>query len=282
MKYLIAIIIVLSVSGVNAQERFQSLFDKGNDEVEANNYQKALELFEKAIAIGDDNPAQMAWAATIAGMCALNLNQEEKAIKYNNIAIDKGSTDITLYDQQLGLAKKLKKKEVEEKTLLAARKIDGYFQKYTVKLLYFYFNNQRNEETIETAEEVLAFKKGHTNSLYFKGVALYNLGNQEEAIEIFKDILTNNPENAKVNGQLGIIYYNRASAIFDKANKHYKSLKEPTRMDYTAYRKEIRKSIPDYETSLPYLKTAVKNHPEKYMQDALKLADQRLNQMQQE
>lgn len=281
-KLLLTILTILFLFGANAQETFQSLFDQGNKEIEANNYSKALVCFEKSLKVGNDDQSKIVWVATMAGVCASNLKQESKVLKYNNIAIENGSTDIILFDQQIDLAKKLKDKQTEEKVLLIARKLDGYFQKYTIKLLYYYYNNQKNEETIKTADEVLAFKPGHINSQYFKGVALNNLGKQQEAIDLFKTILATDPENAKVNAQLGLVFYNCASAVFDKANKHYKSLKEPTRMDYTAYRKEIRKSIPDYETCLPYFKNAVKSDSGKYIQDALKLAEQRLNQMKQE
>ncbi len=270
------------LSGLNAQETFQSLYKQGNKEVDIQNYQKALEYLDKALQLGCDDKSKISWTATICGICALQLNNETKAMEYNKIAIINGSTDATLIDQQLDLAKKHKDNKTIKETLLAGRNIEGYYGKYTIKLLYFYYNNKLYNETIVTANEVLEFKPEHTNSKYFKAIAFLKTGKEDEAIPLFKELLSKNPENAKANTQLGLLWYNKASAIFDNVNLHYKSLKKPTRLDYHNYRKAIRNSIPGYKKCIPLLEKAYELKQQKYIKEALTLAQSRLRQAQQD
>jgi tetratricopeptide (TPR) repeat protein len=278
---LILLFFTITIS-ITAQESFKSLCDKGNKEADAQNYEKALEYFDKALNMGAEDSSEVAWTATIASICAIELNDEKKAIGYNNIAIRYGSTYIPLIDEQLDLAKKYKDNNTILEVLQAARKMDGQYQKYTIKLLYYYYNNKMYDETIVTAEEVLAFRPNHTNSLYFKGVALEKIGKQAEAILLFEAILSREPDNAKVNAQLGIIYFNKGSVIFDKANARYKSLASPTRSDFHNYTKEIKKASPHYKKCLGLLKKANELKPKQSLKDAISRAENRVRQIEQD
>lgn len=274
--------LLLTFTNVHAQESFDSWCSKADLEVEKGNYKKALEFYDEALKIDSVDKEKMVWTATLASTCAMQIQDEHKAIELNTIAIKNGCTDLLLIDQQLELAKKYKKKETEEQVLLAARKIEGSYEKYTIKLLYFYYNGQQFHKTIVTANEVLKFNPSHSNSLYFKGVALSKTGNEEEAIFLFKELLNHDAENSKVNLQLGLIYFNRASVVFDKANQNYKSLVKPSRTDYHNYVQEIKKAEGDYKSCLPLLEQAYKTTPKDYMKNAIALTQGRLRQIEQE
>ncbi len=281
MKKLIFLIYFsFSILMGDAQETFQMLCEKGENEVENNNLPKALSYYDQAITIGCEDKSKIIWIATLSSMCAMQLGEEKLAIKYNNIAIDNGCEEILLIDQQLELAKKLKDLGTLEAVLLKARNIEGKFEKYSIKLLYFYYNNKKYPETIVTADEVLKLKPGNYNSRYLKGVALLKTSKEEEAIEIFKRLLSNHPNDSRVNTQLGLFYFNKGSSIFDKENTRYKSIDKPTRLDYHNYRQEIINSLPDYRICLNYLEKANATTPKQYITDAIALAKSRLRQMQ--
>lgn len=282
MKISLFFIAVLMANVMFAQKTFQSLNKQGNENINNNDYAKALQCFDEALKIGSDDKTQMEWTALLAATCALNQNDEKLAIKYNNIAFQNGCEDEIVINQQLELAKKLSDLKTTEQVLLKAQKIEGKYEKYTLKLLYHYYNSQQFAKTSETADAVLLFKPNHANAKYFKAVAYKSLGNEKQAIALFDEILNDDPGNAKAMLQLGLIYFNKASAEFDKANKVYKSITKPTRTDYHNYLQEIKKTQGNYKNCLPLLEGAYLEIKKQYIKDAIDLSKSRLRQLAQE
>lgn len=272
-------LIPLFFASATAQNSFKLILDTAQTEINKGNYEKALQFYDKAFEVGSNDTSNVIWAATICSMTAIELKKEQKAMVYNNIALEFGSTEQSLIDQQLDLAKKHKDLETTEKVLLLMQKIPALSEKYTIKLLYFYYNNQRFTETIVAANKVLASKPDYINAKFLKGIALLQTSDKNAAVEVFQDILTEQPEHKKANKQFGLLYYNKASEIFDIANKSYKSLKEPTRLDYHTYRKEILKAKADYEKCLPYLEKSYSLAAEDYLEKAISLTKNRLRQL---
>ncbi len=281
-KIVVCILMLLISINIQGQEAFDSWCSKAEVEVKKGNYKKALEFYDEALKINSVDKEKIVWTATLASTCALKIMDEHKAIKLNNIAINNGCTDLFLIDQQLKLTKKYKQKETEEQVLIAGRNIESGYEKYTIKLLYFYYNNRQYDKTIVTADEVLKFNPNHSNSSYFKSVALNKTGKEIEAIQLLEELLNYNSENSKVNLQLGLIYFNRASAVFDEANQNYKSLVKPSRIDYHNYLQEIKKAENDYRNCLPLLMKSYKTKKEAYIQDAITLAQARIRQIEQD
>ena len=77
----------------NAQETFESLCKSAEKEVNDKNFQEALEYYDKAFAVGSDNKSQLVWSATVSSMCANELKDEKRVMKYIDIALDNGATD---------------------------------------------------------------------------------------------------------------------------------------------------------------------------------------------
>ncbi|WP_297089925.1 hypothetical protein [uncultured Draconibacterium sp.] len=265
-----------------SQNTFNTLCDSAQEEVNSGNLEKALYIYDKAFEQGSTDSLKIIWTATICSMCANELQDEKAIIKYNNIAIEYGFADQAVIEQQLNLAKKHKDLETIEKVLVGLKDKPELAKKYTLKLMYFYYNNKRYSETLQTAEELLELNPHDVTVLYFKGVALLNTNQDAAGIEVLMDILAEHPDNEKANRQLGLLYYNKASAVFDKANKKYKSLTEPTRLDFHKYTEEIKKAEGDYKTALPYLEKSNSVAPKEYLGQAISLTRSRLKQLSQD
>ncbi len=244
-----------------SQESFQSLCDLAQKEVDTQNYEKAIEFYDKALTLKTDDPTKMRWTASLASVCASHLNNEQLMLKYNNIAIDYGSNDVFMMDQQLELAEKFKDANTTEKVLLTARNMDGKYKKYSLKLMYFYYKNKKYAETLTTADEILGVDADNVNAMTYKGLALNASGKPEEALEHFKAVLAIAPDNLNANIQAGMINLNKARSVWDTANKNYEKKQSPTAQEYHDYKKEIGKAKPYYESCLPYLEkyNAAKN-----------------------
>ncbi|MFV0591876.1 MAG: tetratricopeptide repeat protein [Draconibacterium sp.] len=253
MKYLMLLIFMAVAVAGYSQDTFQTLNDQGQKEIDGKNYQKAIEYYGKALEVGTDDTSKMVWTASLASMCAAQLKDDQLLMKYNNIALDYGSQDLYMIEDQLKLAKKYKDVQTTEKVLQIARNIDGKFEKYSVKLMYFYLNNKKYAETVTTADEVLALDSTDLNALNCKGVGLLQTGKEEEALKNFTHILNVDPENQNANLQMGMFFYNKAMKMFDDSNTKYEKIKEPTPLQYHYYKKEIVKSKPYFEKCLPYL-----------------------------
>ena len=85
--------------------------------------------------------------------------------------------------------------------------------------------------------------------------------------------------NSETHLQKGLIYYKRASAIFDKANLRYSNFEKPTHLDYLNYRQEILKSAPEYQTCILCLKKSSEMASNEYVKNAIAIANNRLIQM---
>lgn len=281
-KIFISFLFLLQIFPCLSQENFNELNTKGNSELDSLNYKKALEYFDKALNIGSDTKSEMVWTSILAATCATQLNDNQKTIHYNNIAIDNGCTDLTLIEQQLKLAENYNDFKTREKVLLYARELEDNYLKYTLKLLYLYYNNQQYENTISTAEQVLSVKPDHFNARYLKSLALLNTGYEKEAILSLNQLHSEDPANTKVLLQLGLYYFNSASAVFDRANKKYKGLTNPTRTDYHNYRQEIRPALENYEACIPFFEKYQTTESKQNIDDAITLAKNRINQITQD
>uniref|UniRef100_UPI003217CC4C tetratricopeptide repeat protein n=1 Tax=uncultured Draconibacterium sp. TaxID=1573823 RepID=UPI003217CC4C len=279
MKNLFIFLMLTLATQAQSQESFQSLCGMAQKEVDAQNYEKAVEFYDKALTLKTDDATKMRWTALLASVCASHLNDEQLMLKYNNIAIDCGSTDVFMLDQQLELAEKYKDLNTTEKTLNAARNLDGKYKKYSLMLMYFYYKNKKYAETEATADEILVIDSDNVNAMTYKGLALIQTGNNEKAIENFESVLNISPNNLNANIQTGMILYNKAKTLFDSANKNYENIKSPTALQYHQYKKEIVKSKPYYEQCLPYLKKYNSVKSQKNITNAISEAESRINDL---
>lgn len=255
---------------VFAQGSFDELTKKGNAELVKQDYKKALEYFELAIKVGNENKSDLAWTATIAATCAQELKDNAKALKLYQVAIKNGTTDYSVFDAVFEIADKLKDKKGQEEVLLIGRsRIEDQYQRYTSKLLYFYFNNQMFAKVPAIANEVLQYKPEHLKTNYLLGVAYLNIGKEEEAIQTFELILSKDSLDENTNRQLGFLFYNKGQIIYNNANDSYNALQKPTRVDYSNYRKTVASSFDSFRKASVYLERAYSVKPDEQLKVSL-------------
>lgn len=257
MKYLVAILFILSL-GMNsrAQNSFKELYDKGNEALNKADYETAVTYLNKAIKVGTDDEAKMAWTAAIAGICAQELNRNDEAMKLFSIAIQKNTTDLDIYQRQFALTSKKHPKLYEEALISGRKNLPAYNASYTSKLMYHYYNTKQFEKAVGAADELLVIKPGKTKALYMKAVSFVNLKKFNEAETIFKTILAGDANNSKTLTQYGLMLSNLAAAKYELAKNKYNKLAKPTRMDYAKYRKETKLTFPAYQKAIEILERA--------------------------
>ncbi len=252
------------------QDDFDSSIKKANEAINNSDYKEALKNFEAAFAVGNADSTKITWYGSVAGICAQELGDHDKAIEMFLMALEYGATSKDIYDRLLELAKKNKKTDVEEKTLLFALKnLPGEKRKYESKLLYFYYNSQRFDQAIKQADVILENQPDQIRVMYMKSLALYGLENTESACDELNKILTLEPENAGANSMMGIIYYRLATNDYDNYVAQYKKLAKPTRGDYAVYLRNIETSYPMYRKALSYLLKAYELKPDNKVKAAI-------------
>lgn len=253
-----------------AQEDFSSLTKKANEAVVNKNYQEALSHFDAAFKLGDPDSTKIAWNAELAGISALQIDENEKAIGYFTRALKYGTTDMNIYNRLIQVAKDTKNTEAEEEALLLGQKcFPELAAKNNSKLLYLYYNSQQYEKAVNMADILIEAQPQKTKVHYLKAVSLYKLERYDEAISELEQIIDEEPENTEVNSLLGIIYYRQAKDKFDKFTDDYNNLQKPDRVDYAVYMRNIATCKPTYEKALPYLLKAYEAKPDNVVKVAI-------------
>jgi len=254
MKPIISFFFLFTILAVHAQDDFNTFIKKANLALNESKYVEALTNFEDAFKQQLPDSSVVAWNAGLAGICAQELQNNDRATEYFLMAIQYKTTDLDIYNRLLILAENTKNDEALEKVLIAGkRNFPELTSKNNNKLLYHYYNSQQYDRTIEIAEEILNKNPNQENVKYFKSVALYKTDKIDMAIDELNSILLVNPANENANSMLGIIYYQKATDKFDGFIENYNKLKNPDRVDYSNYNKNILTCKPDYEKALPYL-----------------------------
>ena len=241
------------------QDNFDDFIKKANDNMNNMHYQDAMAQFDKAFEIKENasDSSNVAWNAVLAAICAQELKNENKTLDYYTVAINYKSTDQDAYDQLIKLAKKTKNKETEEFALrMGKQNLPGQEYRYTNKLLYFYYNKQDFEKTIETANELLTLRPNSSKTKILRAVAYYNTGKSTEAISELEAVLLQDPENMKAISQLGLIHYRVVNAEYDAIVAKYNKLAKPTRMDYADFNRNSKACAQKFNNAIPYLKKA--------------------------
>lgn len=280
MKKYIILTLVLSLFGrIWAQETYKSYVDKGNLSLINQDYSQAMNCFEAALLFEDLSSSDIAWAASMVGICAEQLQLDSLSAKYYLMAIENGFDQWVVYEKLLSIAKLKNDVLLSGKVMLiAANKFPERKIKFLRDLLNLYLNHLKFELVLPIADMVLSENQEDELALYAKGVALLNTGCEKAGIGILSEILVKKPEDLLVLQCLGKYYFNKANNLYNKAKNDYNSLKSPTYIEYVAYKDNITLSWNDFRHAISYFEKAYQIIPNVTIKQALYISYSRIDQ----
>jgi len=277
-NFFLLFMLIMIPGVVKSQNDFDTYSEKGNNELAANNYAKAVSYFEKALEFrkGVDT-TDIVWTASIAGIAARQIPDTGKAVHFFKISLEHGCTDGDIYNQFFQLVEEEDTVNREFGLRAARNNLDDQYEKYSKELLNFYVRHKMPEKTIRIADELLRSDPEHFNINYIKASALLRTGQEAEAVPILHRLKEKDPENLNVNFQLGVYYYNRASEKFDSAKEKYNRLNDPSISDYAAYVEQTKSARPDYKKAIPLLEKVYEKQPDENLKRMIDKARKRIN-----
>lgn len=224
------------------------------------NFEGGLAQCKSLIEANMADTAQLALVYGYAGFSSEALGQKDEALNYYKNAVQFHVPQLDIYDKLINLSKKAKNDSIYEFALLEKTKaFPEYNQDNTKSLAYHYINTQQYKKVISTTDELLNWYPENVNYLYFRGIALQNLGQIEEGKTYYTEVLKLKPDHAGSNMSLGMLLYKDGSEIFANKKKEYEAIAKPDRVDYAEYNRGIEKGKSVYKEALPYLLKAYKS-----------------------
>lgn len=253
-KIFIAVSLSLFIGmGVHSQD-VDSKIDDIKSALINGDYEAGLRECETLLKSDISDKVQLATVYGYAGLSSEALKHKTEAINYYKKAVELQMPQLDVYDKLINLSKKEKNDSIYEFALLEKLKaFPEYTDEVKKSLAYLYINSKQYEKLLSTTNELLSLYPDDTNYIYFKGVALQNLNQVEEAKVFYTEVLKLNPDHPGANMSLGLIIYNDGGEVFLQKKKKYESIAKPDRVDYWEYEKGIEKGKTLYRQALPHL-----------------------------
>ncbi len=246
-------LLILTLMSIHAQT-IDSKIDDIKSALINGNYEAGLSECEALLKSGISDTKQLALVYGYAGLSSEVLKHKTEAINYYKKAVELQMPQLDVYDKLINLSKKEKNDSIYEFALFEKLKaFPEYKDEVKNSLAYLYINTKQYEKLLSTTNELLSWHPDNADYNYFKGVALQNLNQIDEAKIFYSEALKSNPDHSGANMSLGLIIYNDGSEIFLSRKKQYEALAKPNWNDYSVYEKGIEKGKTLYQQSLPHL-----------------------------
>ena len=112
-------------------------------------------------------------------------------------------------------------------------------------LIYYYSNNNKFDEAMQFADDMLAKDPNNTFYLYVKGYLYHNMKDYEKAIEFYNKTIEVDPNYAEAYSNLGLIYCLQAQDFSEKATTDVNNPKY--KEDQATLKVFYEKARPNYE-----------------------------------
>lgn len=170
MKYLLTISFLLFALGGSMFAQDKSAADyknEGNEALRNKDYEKALELYEQAVANWEEGEAVEDAMVYNMATCARRIDNYDKAIKYYQMAKDQGfREDIATYYIAFSLNKQGKHQEMEQFLVNAVEEFaSSKYVGHMKKLLVNYYL-KKGSEPYNEASQILASAQNADPSQY--------------------------------------------------------------------------------------------------------------------
>lgn len=218
------------------------------------NYEEGLKASKSIIESNAGDSTQLAFVYSYAGISSEATGKTEDAISYYKKAVRFEVPQLDIYDKLISLSKKEKNDSVYEFALLEkAKSFPDFDDSVTKSLATHYANSGQYKKLLKISNKLLESYPNETRYLFYKGVALQNSDQIEEAKVYYNKILELDPDHSGANMGIGMMLYNDGSEIFKSRKKEYESKVNPDRVDYSVYNKGIEAGKKLYREALPYL-----------------------------
>ncbi|NDV59975.1 tetratricopeptide repeat protein [Bacteroides sp. 519] len=172
-------------------------------------------MFEKENLLKNDTLVpQIAYYAALA---AAKMEDYPKVLKYAPYAVD--NKEVGAYAMEfISTAYK-----AEGDTVQWIKSLQDGIQKYPDypfffgHLIDYYSNNNKFDEAMVFADDMLARDPGNTFFLYVKGYLYHNMKDYDKAIEFYKKTIDADPNYAEAYSNIGLVYSQQAQEFADNA-----------------------------------------------------------------
>ena len=232
-----------------------NLLNGGVNFFNADNNEKAYNFFamyidtskhpmfaEQNFAKTDTLISQVAYYATLAGV---KMEDNEKTLKYASFAED--DKEVGKYAMEfVSIAYK-----AEGDTIKWIQSLKDGIAKYPEHSFFFghlvdyYSNNEKFDEAMAFADDMIAKDPNNTFYLYVKGFLLHNMKDNDRALEYYRKTIEVDPTYAEAYSNIGLIYIQKAQDYSDQATFN---LDDPNyARDQEAIKKFFEEAKPYYE-----------------------------------
>jgi tetratricopeptide (TPR) repeat protein len=244
-----------TLTDLKIQELWGGFINEGSEAYSAQNFEEAVNAFEKALlVIPDDTTANL-----YAGWASQQLQDNDAALKYYYRLLDLDYHDPEIYSRIISI-ERYGNEDVDkalEMVVVAKEKFpeNDDFNKQEINLL---IKAERVDEAKDRINEAIE-KEPENANLYFNLGYLYEqLEQPEQAEEAYLKAIEIDPEYLDANYNYAVYYYNKAADLFKIARD----------MDLQTYRKKGKKIE---EEAIGYIKKA-----KPYFEKSLELAPDEL------
>ncbi len=254
MKKIVFIVILFYLSriGLSAQN-VSDRVDLCKKYLMENKYSEVLDEC-KVLFQSDLDSANTASAYAFSGLANKGLGNMDEAVTCLKSAIDYGVPQYDIYEMFIAMAKDHQDDTNYEFGLIQeAKEFPDLAYLVEPKLINHYVKTKQYEKLVACAEKNLENDAENVEYMYYMAYGYQNLKQLDKAKNSYLAVLKKDPDYAKANLSLGNLYFKEATNEYNKEKKKYERIKNPSRLDYDQYRKNLEISKETYKKALPYI-----------------------------
>lgn len=259
-NFLIILFLSVSVSNLFAQNadviKSDALMAQSVDD-----FASAAELFASAATAYEDAGIFDTLSVYQAGVNYNRIKEYDKALdfftKLKAENINTIEVALAMSDSYIGTKELDKAITVLEDHLDEDSNLSSIYRKLSVVT----FNAKKPDKALDYSSKSLELSPNDSFIHMIKMISLAQSNKIAEAIKEGKNILEYDPDNIRVNEQLGVLMCRAIDAEYGREKNRYDRMANPTRVDYSNTRKKLADIAKKYEEAFPYLEKALKANP---------------------
>lgn len=242
----------LSDQSINSM--FADFVNKGAQAHDAQKFEEALPLFEKAIKV---KPADTI-AYLYAGIAAKELGNEEKSSNYFYQLIDAGSKNRGVYGELLNYEYK-EKKDYDKALEVVNRAMETFPNdpEFLMSKVHVLLKQEKAAEAKELLTQATAADPNNPELFFNIGALNDELGEEAAAIDAYKKALAIDPDHKKSAYNLALIQFYNAEDLIKEANSLGLGKENEKKM---ASLKQKAGEL--FKVAVPYVENALRLHPD--------------------